>query len=80
MIYRIDNFVENRINPITKCEYDKTWIILILTDSSDYEKMCGSNNECSYIIKISRINCKNWAMSIGDFISFCESNKKMHSW
>jgi hypothetical protein len=76
MIYRIEKFVDNRINPITKCEYDKTWMILILTDSSDYEKMCGSHNECSYIVKISRINCKNWAMSIGDFISFCESNEK----
>lgn len=76
MIYRVDEFVENRINPITACEYDKSWIILILTDSNDYEKMCGSNNECAYTVKISHTKCKDWKMAIGDFISFCESNGK----
>lgn len=76
MIYRIDKFVEGRINPITLREYDTSWIILILTDSNDYEKMCGSNNECAYTVKISQAKCKDWKMAVGDFISFCEANGK----
>lgn len=76
MIYRIDKFVENCINPIKMCAYDNSWLILILAESNDYEKMCGSNNGCAYTIKVSRNKCKDWEMAIGDFISFCESNGK----
>lgn len=76
MIYRIDKFTENHINPITMCAYDESWLVLILTDSSDYEKMCGSNHGCAYTVKISRVKCKEWEMAAGDFISFCESNRK----
>ena len=76
MIYRIDNFTENRINPITNCEYDPSWIVLILTDSDEYQQFVGSKNKCAYTIKISRLNCENWMMDIGDFISFHEENGK----
>lgn len=76
MIYRIDNFSENRINPITGSEYDEYWIVLILTDSDEYQQLVGSNNECAYTVKISRVKCKNWMVDIGDFISFNEANGK----
>ena len=76
MIYRIDEFIENHINPITMREYDKSWLVLVLTDSTDYEKMCGSNCGCAYTVKISRTRCREWKMAVGDFIHFCESNQK----
>jgi len=58
LIYRIDNFTENRINPITGSEYDESWIVIILTDSDEYQQLVGSNNECAYTVKISRVKCK----------------------
>ncbi len=76
MIYRIDNFTENRINPITNCEYDASWIILMLTDSDEYQQLVGSNNGCAYTIKVSRSKCKNWTIVVGDFIDFHEANGK----
>ena len=41
MLYRIDYFEENVINPITNREYDATWIIFVLNDE-DYNMFCGS--------------------------------------
>ena len=76
MIYRIDSFSESRINPITNCEYDSSWIVLILTDSNKYSYSTGSTDGCAYSIKISRLNCKNWMMNIGDLLSFNEENHK----
>lgn len=76
MFYRVDELREEKINPITKCEYDYSWIVLILTDSEDYEKMCGSNNDCAYTMKISRSKCEDWKMAVGDFISFHEASGK----
>ncbi len=76
MIYRLDKLSENSINPITEHKYDNSWIILMLTDSFDYQQMCGSNNGCAYMIKISRSQYKNWKISVGDFIGFCEANNK----
>ena len=54
MIYRINNLTEDSMNPITKCKYDSSWIILMLTDSTDYQQMCGRDNGCAYTIKVSR--------------------------
>lgn len=76
MVYRIDNFTENSINPITYCEYDTSWIVLILTDSDKYQQFVGSKNGCAYTIKVSRSKCNNWMMVVGDFISFQEANGK----
>ena len=76
MIYRMDEFLENEINPITGHKYDSSWIILMLTDSSDYQWMCASNNRCAYTIKISLLKCKDWKMTVGDFIEFCKANEK----
>ena len=76
MIYRVDELSENNINPITGDTYDESWVILMLTDSSEYEKMTGNRNGCAYTIKVSRNKCNDWEMAIGDFIGFCESNGK----
>lgn len=76
MIYRLDGLSENKINPITGHEYDNSWMILILTDSHDYQQMCGNSNGCAYTIKISRNQCKDWKMAVCDFIGFSEANDK----
>lgn len=76
MIYRLDKLSENNINPITGYEYDNSWRILMLTDSFDYQQMCGSSNGCAYMVKMSISQYKNWKMAVGDFIGFCEANKK----
>lgn len=72
----MDSFTEARINPITGREYDPSWIILMLTDSEDYQQMCGSSNGCAYTIKVSRLKYSDWKMAVGDFISFYEANAK----
>lgn len=76
MIYRLNKLSENRINSITGQAYDSSWIILMLTDSPDYQQMSGSWGGCAYTIKVSRSQCKNWEMAVGDFIDFSEANEK----
>lgn len=71
MIYRIDNFEENNINPITNKEYDSSWIIYVL-NNEDYNMFCGSVNGCAYTLKVSK-KCHYWKMSLGDFISYNNS-------
>lgn len=74
MIYRIDELSENSVNPITHRVYDSTWIILMLTDSQNYQKMCGSRNGCAYTIKISAATCEEWKMAVCDCMGFCAAN------
>ena len=76
MLYCVDKLIECGINPITGCGYDSSWIALILTDSKDYQFMCGSQNGCAYTIKVSRTKCDDWKMAVGDFVSFNEANAK----
>ena len=76
MIYRLDGLSESTINPITEHIYDNSWRILMLTDSLDYQQMCGTDTGCAYTIKMSRNQYKNWKTAVGDFIGFCEANKK----
>lgn len=76
MVYRVDKLTECDINPITGCGYDSSWIVLMLTDSTEYQFMCGSRNGCAYTIKVSRTKCDDWKMTVGDFISFNEANAK----
>ena len=77
MIYRLDNFIENSINPITNQPYDDSWIIWQLTDSKEYKLMVGSFNGCAYSIKFSRF-ADGWEMSVCDFIEFnTKRNKNM---
>ncbi len=76
MIYRVDEFIEDEINPITGDRYDNSWIILMLTDSEEYQFMCGSRNGCAYAVKVSRSKCDDWKMAVGDFVSFNAANAK----
>ena len=76
MVYRVDELTECGINPITGYGYDSSWIILMLTNSAEYQFMCGSRNGCAYTIKVSRTKCNDWKMAVGDFISFNETNAK----
>lgn len=76
MVYRVDELIENDVNPITGGRYDNSWIILVLTDSEEYQFMCGSSNGCAYTIKVSCSKCDDWKMATGDFVSFHEANAK----
>ena len=76
MVYRVDELTECGINPITRCGYDNSWVVLMLTDSEEYQFMCGSRNNCAYTIKVSRTKYDEWKMSVGDFLSFNETNAK----
>lgn len=76
MIYHLNELEENKINPLTGCEYDNSWLIFRLTDSKSYQLMCGRNNGCAYTIKVSRSQYKDWDLAIGDFIEFNETNGK----
>ena len=75
MIYRMDRLPEDSINPITQRGYDRSWIILMLTGSKEYQKMCGGNG-CAYTIKISRAKCRDWEMAVCDCMGFCAANQK----
>lgn len=48
----------------------------MLTDSEEYQFMCGSSNGCAYMIKVSRLKCADWKMATGDFVGFNEANAK----
>lgn len=76
MLYRVDTLQESSINPITGKEYDPRWIVLMLTDSDDYRFMCGSQNGCAYTVKVSRRQCENWALAVGDFVGFHTAGDK----
>lgn len=74
MIYRVDNFIENNINPITKREYDSSWLVLVLSSDIDDAMIVGANNGCAYSMKISKQLHDDWKMAIGDFIGYCKVN------
>ena len=74
MICRIDEFIENQINPITNSVYDKSWLILSLSNSTNYTIFSGANNGCAYSIKISKVLHENWKLAVGDFIEYCDTN------
>lgn len=60
MIYRVDSFTENNINPITNCEYDSTWLVFALSSDMDTPMIAGTNNGCAYTIKISKQLHDDW--------------------
>lgn len=74
MIYRVSEFIENNINPITKSEYDSSWLVLVLTSDIDSAMIVGANNCCTYTIKINKQLHDDWKMAIGDFIGYCGAN------
>lgn len=68
MIFRLDSLSENNINPITGYEYDSSRMIFMLTDSLDYQQMCGSINGCAYMIKTTVANNSRNRHLEGDLI------------
>lgn len=76
MLYRVDALTENKINLITGIEYDTSWAVLMLTDSTAYRHFVDSKDGCVYTIKVSKMQCQEWRMSVGDFISFNKANGK----
>ena len=74
MIYRVDKFTENNINPITNSEYDESWLVLTLSKDIPEPMIVGSNNGSAYTIKISKQIHPNWKMAVGDFIDYCNDN------
>ena len=74
MIYRVDNFTESNINPITNSKYNDSWIVLILSNDIPEPMIVGSNNYSAYTIKINKQLHSNWKMAVGDFIDYCNDN------
>ena len=74
MIYRVDKFTESNINPITKSEYDSSWLVLVISSVMDTAMIVGANNGCAYTIKINKQIHNDWKMAIGDFIGYCGAN------
>ena len=74
MIYRVDKFTENNINPITNTEYDESWLVLTLSNNITEPMIVGANNDSTYIIKINKALNSNWKMAVGDFIDYCNDN------
>lgn len=74
MIYRVDNFIENNINPITNKEYDLIWLVLTISSDIDTPMIVGANNGCAYTIKINKRLHDDWKMAVGDFIRYCDAN------
>lgn len=68
MIYRLDNFYENEINPITQEKYDESWVVFIL-NNEPYQMKCGSENGCAYTLRVSK-QCTYWKMALCDFIGY----------
>lgn len=76
MIYRIDQLSESNITPLTGNTYDASWMILTLTDSAEYQQLCGRFNGSTYMIQVSRFKCAGWQMVVGDFIDYCRATGK----
>ncbi len=76
MIYRLDEFTENDMNPITNMRYDDSWIVFVLTDSKKYNMLVGCDKGCAYIVKFSRYANVDWRLSLCDFISYNEEQNK----
>ena len=74
MIYKINEFTENGINPITNTKYDESWLVLTLSNDIPEPMIVGSNNGSAYTIKISKQIHPNWKMAVGDFIDYCNDN------
>ena len=74
MIYRVDKFTENNINPITNSKYDESWLVLTLSNNITESMIVGANDNSAYAIKINKNIHQNWKMAVGDFIDYCNHN------
>lgn len=76
MIYYFNNDIEiGNKNPINGLPFDDSWIILMLTDSADYQMFCGSENGSAYILRISK-KYHGWEFAVCDFLGFHTSANK----
>lgn len=73
MVYRVDTFEENKINPVTQNEWDDKWIVLIVTNNPVTKMIVGSENGCTYTMKVSKYADDNWFMAVGDAIGYCDN-------
>lgn len=74
-IYRIDDFCECEINPITQKPFDETWIMWRLVDTCEYKLKVGRFNGSCYTVKHTR-HTIGWELSLGDFIEYNQSLSK----
>lgn len=74
MIYRVDKFTENNINPITNSKFDESWLVLTLSNDITEPMIVGAKNASPYTIKISKQLHSDWKMAVGDFIDYCNAN------
>ena len=74
MIYRVDKFTENNINPITNSKYDESWLVLTLSNDITEPMIVGANNNSAYTIKINSNIHPDWKLAVGDFIDYCNHN------
>ena len=74
MIYRVDYLPESNKNPITGCEYDSSWVVFKLSNSSDYKIFTGKCKEGFYFTRVSKCLNVEWWLSVGDFVGYCEAN------
>jgi len=76
MFYRLDALQDGFINPITQCAYDGSWVVFMLTDSTEYQQFVGMDGSGVYTIKTSKVQYKDWKLAVGDVISFQETAGK----
>lgn len=76
MLHRLDSLAEGPVNPVTEKPWNDNWLIFMLTDSPDYQQLCGSNGDCAYTVRTSRRAHPDWRMAAGDFISFHSAMKR----
>lgn len=70
MLYFIDpSWQENPINPITNAPFDASWVILHLTDSSNYTFLNGAQNGSAYAFLVSR-HFAHWEYAVSDFLQY----------
>ena len=73
MIYRVDEFTENNINPITNGKDNSSWLVLTLSKDITEPMIVGTNDNSAYTIKINKNIHPNWKMAVGDFIDYCNT-------
>lgn len=68
MIYRINNYTNNTLNPETGFPYDDSWVVFLLTDE-DYQMRVGGENGRAYVLRVGKKHT-NWRFALGDFIDY----------
>lgn len=75
MIYRVDRLSDCKTDPAIQRTLLSVYGVFILTDSKEYQQLCGATKDFPYLIQMSRFSSENWKLAICDFIDFCNVNK-----